>query len=159
MMIRLRQRELGHDRPPSTARADHDRDGSFRVDDRARGVDEASPVGVVADEEIAFALDAVHGAGQPRSVGYAVQQRHDRNLVRHRYVDSRQAECPNAANRVGERSGLDLEADVASINSGCLECRLDHLLGRVPGDRLADQAEEPCGCRGRQARDRTAGAL
>ena len=114
-------------------------------------------VGVVADERFPFPLDAVDRASQSRHLGQPIQHRHDRDLVRHGDVAPRTPTPRNPRTASASASVLDLERDVAGIETGCGEGGLDHLLRRVAGHGPAQQrVERGCGCRRHAWNDATA---
>src|SRR6185503_20255594 len=86
--------------------------------------------------------DAVHRPHQGRRLGDPVEMLHDRDLVGRRHVAAAEAHRPEAADGVGQPLGLDLELDVAPVESVMAEHRLDHRLGGILGDRLPEEAAE-----------------
>ena len=66
----------------------------------------------------------------------------DRDLVGDGAVEAAQPHGPGAAHGVPEGLGLDLDRQVAPVQPGCGESRLDHRLRRVLLHGLPEEADQ-----------------
>ena len=137
MVIGRRAGECGLDRdcPCCSPGAEHDECLARGVDDRTQRRQEALAVGVLPDESVAVADDAVDRADDRCGFTEPVEVLDHGHLVGDRAVEADPAHRPRATDRVAEGGGGDVAVDVARGESVLLVGRLDHRHGRVPGGR------------------------
>jgi hypothetical protein len=107
---------------------------------RANKIDECQPFGVIAQEARAVRCDAVDRAAEAGAVGKFVEIFEHGDLMRLGDFHTAEAEGPDAAHRVAEFLGIDLERHEPPIEPGQEERLLDHEMGRIAGDGAGDQA-------------------
>ena len=100
---------------------------------------EARDVRVVADEPLALAGERVHGAGERRLLGEAVDHRHDPLLVRDRDVGAEEVVAAQLDDGVAEGDRGAIPQLVLRVDAELIEGRLLHRAGQRMGHRMADE--------------------
>lgn len=130
--------EFDADGAGGAAGAEEDDALALRFGERAEGGEEAFAVGVFAEEFVALASDAVDGADFLGGVGEAIEERDDGDLMRDGAVGAAEVHRAHAGDGGGEVVGGDFEGEIAPGEVVVAIGGLDHRLGGVFGDGLAE---------------------
>ena len=139
------ERGLSVNRRARAACAD-DRDVGARHGEASLGdrPQQARPVGVVADEPIALALDRVDRAHEPGRGGELVEMLDHGGLARHRHVEAREAHGARARDGGAYGRGDDVVAQVDAVEPELGEGHVVHGGGKRMLHRRAEKGKRLC---------------
>ncbi len=108
----------------------------------AERVKESAAVGVVADEPVGNAADAVHAARQLRRGTEFIEIRNHGLLMGNRQISAAKAHRAKPSHGVGEVLGRYFEREITPVEPGLLEGLLHHVLRGVASHGLAHAAAD-----------------